>query len=240
MGMGSLASLPAGKGCFAQRRHAVWALVDQHPFAGPLLWILGLQFYIVQYAVIRAWHSPYSLKVNLISDLGNTVCGNFRGGYVCSPLHAWMNASLVILGVCNMLGALLFAHLFHRHKGSTIGFAAIALGEGGTLLSGLLPENVVPYHFIAAGVAFVLVNAGMVMLSLAGVASRAMRVYTVLSGGIGLVAISLYAIHVYAGLGPGGMERVAAYVPTTWFIVFGAYCLYKYAGRGSSSSEPAA
>ncbi len=56
---------------------------DRYPFVGPLIWMLSIQYYIIQVVVAMAWTSPYSLLRNTISDLGNTACGSYGGRFVC-------------------------------------------------------------------------------------------------------------------------------------------------------------
>ena len=40
---------------------------------------------------------------------------------------------------------------------------------------------------------------------------------------LALIALSLFASHMYLGLGAGTMERLAAYPETIWLIIFGTY-----------------
>jgi len=47
----------------------------------------------------------------------------------------------------------------------------------------------------------------------------AMRVVAPLA----LLALVLFATHIYLGIGAGATERIAAYPETIWLIVFGAY-----------------
>src|SRR5262249_42958112 len=60
---------------------------------GPVIWIFSAQFFVAQLAVQWSWTTPFSLKNNFISDLGNTACGFYPAGstmYVCSPWHMAM------------------------------------------------------------------------------------------------------------------------------------------------------
>ena len=58
---------------YPARRIAVFT--DKYPLLGPLVWVLSVQYFLVQLIVAAAWHPPYSWAHNLISDLGNTACG---------------------------------------------------------------------------------------------------------------------------------------------------------------------
>jgi len=75
--------------------------------AGALCWLSSAQFFIAQVWVALAWTTPFSLRLNFISDLGNTGCGLYGSEthmYVCSPRHALMNASFVLLGLTILVG----------------------------------------------------------------------------------------------------------------------------------------
>jgi len=71
--------------------------------AGLVVWILALQFFVVQGIVQAAWSTPFSLAHNMISDLARETCGPlYRAPGIevaCSPWHALMNASMVTNGV---------------------------------------------------------------------------------------------------------------------------------------------
>src|SRR4051794_14748904 len=69
--------------------------VDRYALVGPIVWQLSVQYFLVQVVVASAWKSSYSWRLNAISDLGATSCGQFDGRYMCSPLHALMNTSFI-------------------------------------------------------------------------------------------------------------------------------------------------
>ena len=100
---------------------------DRYPLVGPIFWMLSVQYYVTQAVVAAAWPVSYSWAHNTISDLGNTVCGPYGGRYVCSPEHAWMNASFVVLGATMIGGSSLIYHEFRKTPGSAIGFSFMAL-----------------------------------------------------------------------------------------------------------------
>src|SRR5689334_5467880 len=77
--------------------------------AGSIICILAVQFFIAQAVAQFAWTTPFSLMTNFISDLGNTACSPdpASGPYVCSPWHALMNGSFILLGVTILCGGLL-------------------------------------------------------------------------------------------------------------------------------------
>jgi hypothetical membrane protein len=197
--------------------------------AGPVLYVAGAaQYFVIQAIVALRYTGTYSLTRDTISDLGNTACGTFNDRYVCSPAHALMNLSFIALGVTMIAGTLLIHPLLDFRPGTTIGLSMFATAGGGVVLVGVFPENTVPaLHGIGAALAFLLGNIGLVVLGPSLPAPRAIRLYTVLSGGIALVALVFYAGSHHLGLGEGGIERVVAYPQTLWQLVFGLSLLLR-------------
>lgn len=197
---------------------------DRYPFVGPIIWILSIQYYLIQIAVARAWTVPYSLAQNTISDLGNTACGDYAGRFVCSPLHSSMNASFITLGITMMTGSPLIYQEFKKTKASLTGFSLMALAGLGTLFVGLFPENTIStLHALGAFLPFFVGNIGIIILGLTLDIPKTLRLYTLFSGLIALVALGFFIAHFYLGIGIGGMERLTAYPQTMWLIVFGVY-----------------
>lgn len=197
---------------------------DKYPFFGPAIWILSVQYYIIQIVVAKAWSVPYSLTHNTISDLGNTVCGMYAGRFVCSPLHGWMNASFLLLGSTMAVGALLTYQEFRESQLSLTGFSFMAIAGLGTVMVGIFPENTITaLHVLSAALPFFIGNVGLVILGLALDVPKILRYYTLFSGVISLIALGFFVSHHYLGLGIGGMERITAYPQTMWLIVFGIY-----------------
>jgi hypothetical membrane protein len=199
---------------------------DKHPLLGPSIWILSVEYFIIQFLVAAAWHHPsYNWSLNTISDLGNTICGLAGGREVCSPYHSLMNASFICLGILMASGSLLIYQEFRERLTTLVGFSLMALAGFGTLLVGLFPENTVAtLHSLGASLPFAIGNLCLIILSLSiPNLSRIVRIYTFLSGFLPIVALILFLSHSYAGLGIGGMERIVAYPQTIWLIFFGLY-----------------
>ena len=195
---------------------------------GAVIWMLAIQFFIAQILVQSAWTTPFSLMTNYISDLGNTTCGPYpvdSSRYVCSPWHAWMNASFILLGVIILVGAALIHRAFPSGRTRTAGLVLLALAGPGEILVGLFPENVnITPHSIGAAAHFVSGNLGIVVLGIAIAATRRqtpLAVYSIILGSVGLLATALFVSGHYLGLGIGGMERIAAYPLPLWLIVVG-------------------
>jgi hypothetical membrane protein len=200
-------------------------------YLGACLWVLSLQYYITQVVVAASWSKDhgYNWANNTISDLGNTRCGVYGSRLVCSPLHTYMNISFIVLGITMAVGAYLLRKLLKGSSLCKFGLSFMALAGVGTVLVGLFPENTISeLHIIGAALPFTLGNLAMIMV---GFALKPMpiilRVYSILSGLIALVALVLFMEDVYLGIGIGGMERFVGYPQSIWMIVFGSYLLVK-------------
>jgi hypothetical membrane protein len=209
-------STPSGSGT----RRAVWL--------GAIVWILAVQFFVAQVVVQLAWVTPFSLTQNFISDLGNTTCGPYpldSSMYVCSPWHAWMNLSFVLLGLIILVGAALVRTAFPPGPFRAAGLMLLALAGAGIIAVGLFPEDVnIMYHRLGAAAHFILGNLGMVALGISLRQARlrpVLAVYSIVSGVVGLLATALFVSDHYLGMGIGGMERLAAYPLPLWLIAGG-------------------
>jgi len=203
---------------------AIKTFTDRFPFVGPAFWMVSIQYYIVQVLVGLAWTTHYSWFTNTISDLGNTICGSYGDRFVCSPLHSVMNASFITLGTTMIVGGVLIYQEFKPSNGSLTGFSFMIIAGIGTLLVGLFPENSVSaLHQLGAFLPFLVGNIGMIILGSVLDIPKVLRYYSIISGSISLAALVFFVLHIYLGLGIGGMERIVAYPQTVWLIVFGIY-----------------
>lgn len=197
---------------------------------GAILWVLNVQYFIVQIIVALSWSKiGYSWANNTISDLANTECGLYGNRLVCSPMHTLMNISYIIVGVTIISGALLSQKEFSSKFIVRLGFGCMALAGAGAILIGLFPENSISsLHITGAALSFVLGNLGMLILGVKLKSlPKALRLYTILSGVVGLLALLFFMKEIYGSIGIGGMERFVAYPQTIWMIVFGGYLLLK-------------
>jgi hypothetical membrane protein len=195
---------------------------------GATFWILAIQFFVVQVIVASAWARPYSLSNSVISDLGNTGCGPYPAGstnIVCSPWHALMNLSFVVLGVTMSGGAMLTARFFAPGWRRTTAIALFLIGGAGVTLVGLYPENEsrllhaagAAANFVGASVALILYGAGIQKER----ARPLLKTFSIVAGMTGLAATGLLVADHDLGLGDGGIERFAAYPVSIWQIVAG-------------------
>ena len=201
--------------------------------------VLGTaQFFVFHLVVQLAWPEPYSWAHNNISDLGAVGCGPWDGDgrYVCSPLHAWMNASFVLQGALLLAGLALAAPLRH---GATTGTARafLFLAGLGFVLAGLAPADANEgLHVLAAFAVLFCSNIGLLYAEGPGRAegTRAVRAYSLTLGTVGFVATALFMGEVYLVFGMGGMERLAVFPLQAWAALVGVRSL-----RASAKGDPA-
>jgi hypothetical membrane protein len=214
--------------------------------AGGTLWILAtLQYAVIQVVVAAAWHHPpYSWLSNYISDLGNTACGKFTvphgtPAYVCSPLHATMNASFIATGILTIAGAVLLRRLWPQGRLATAALVLWVITGLGKIAVGLVPENTnISLHLLAAfnipvGCAAILLLSWSVRAT-----SRAVSIAGIILGAVGLAGTALSTAGqfggsaLYLGLGAGGMERVADYPGSLWVLMIGILAVATATARG--------
>lgn len=194
---------------------------------GSILWIICIQYFVVQFIAAAAYVGQFSWTQNTISDLGNTACAVYGGRYVCSPQYALMNASFILLGITQLLGALLL-YSVNKSVQNLLGYGCLVMAGVGTIIVGLYPENVIgPMHALGAALPFVLGNIAMIVLANKSKFPTWLKYYSILGGSIGLVALVLFMTKNFLGIGLGGMERVVAYPQTFWMIVVGMYYLIR-------------
>lgn len=208
-------------------------LVHRAVHHAAVVWLVAVVQFVVAMAVVAwRWTTPYSLSRNVISDLGNTQCGNWPNAtshYVCSPWHLAFNASVILLGLLTILGVLLIRTAFPPRSSRTVGLGLLAISGIGAVGVGLFPENVhLGVHTLFALVAFAAANVGLIVLGFAMFRDTrwdGYRAYSMLSGLVGVVALLLYATKAYAGLGAGGMERLIVAPLFLWMAVVSIHLL---------------
>lgn len=206
---------------------------------GAALWVVGaLQFLVTHLIVQAVWNTPYRWSANNISDLGNVQCGAWGDPprFVCSPLHALMNASFATQGAALILGVLLLWSGWRSTRASRVGRVLLLLGGAGWTLAGLFPadvnENV---HVLGAALIFVLGNLGLLLSGPAfDTGGPTLRVLGALLGAAGLVAMILFFRGESLGLGMGGMERVAVFPLQLWTLLAGGTVLIVPLGRAQA------
>jgi hypothetical membrane protein len=212
---------------------------------GGVIWAAAtLQYAIVQIVVASGWHHPsYSWANNYISDLGNTACGRFTvphgtPAYVCSPMHAAMNASFIITGILTIAGAILLRRLWPQGRLAAAALVLWVITGLGKIGVGLVPENTnINLHLLAA----FNIPVGCVAILLLSLSihqtSRAVSVTGIVLAIVGLIGTALSTAaefagsSLYLGLGVGGMERVADYPGSLWVLMIGIIALLSASAR---------
>ena len=70
-------------------------------------------------------------------------------------------------------------------------------------------------------------NAALIVIATAPMLPIVLRVYSLLSGTLAILALVGYSSGHYLGLGEGGIERVVAYPQTVWLIEIGLFLLVR-------------
>jgi hypothetical membrane protein len=206
-------------------------------------WIIAtLQFGVAQAIVATAWNPPYNWLTNYISDLGNTACGQFAvphgtPAYVCSPLHAVMNASFMLAGALTIAGAVLLRRIWPPRLLTSVALVLWVSSGLGKIVVGLYPENTnVELHLIGAlnvpvgSIAILLLS-----LALLG-ANRRLGIVGILLAALGLlgtvlsIAGQIAGPALYFGLGVGGMERVSDYPGSLAMLLLGLVAVLSLTG----------
>lgn len=201
---------------------------------GAWAWILGTaQFFVAHLVVQFAWAEPYSWAHNNISDLGAVGCGPWDGNgrYVCSPLHAWMNASFVLQGTLLVAGLVLIG-LLRRGLLTRTSLVFVFLAGLGWILAGLAPADLDEgLHVLAAMVVFFCGNVGLIFAEslVRADGMRTIRTYSRTLGTVGLIATALFLGQQYIVFGMGGMERLAVSPLQVWAVLTGIYVLRTFA-----------
>lgn len=207
------------------------AVVSLPVVLGAASWALSIVFFVVQAIAQAAFARPYDIATNLISDLGNTACGPV----ICSPLHAVMNVTFIVVGGLHWLGAIATQAAWPRRPVSSVGRALVAFAGVGLILAGAAPENVQgAVHARGALLGPISLNLAMIVLGLSIMGAwRPLGIAALIAGVIGLVGFGLFLT---AAIPPGLAERLADYPGAVMVVVFGIFLLVSSArGRPSNS-----
>jgi hypothetical membrane protein len=202
--------------------------------AGGLVFILvTVQYAIAQLIAASAWQPAYSWSKNVISDLGNTACGQFavphaNASYVCSPDHVLMNGSFVLSGALTLIGTILLWRVWPSRRMTRIALILWLVAGVLKVVVGLVPENTnLSLHLLGA-VNIPVESVAILLLSIAIAGGhRGLSRFGVAIGIVGLAGAAFTTAAQYAGsalnlgLGNGGMERVAGYPGSLWMLVIG-------------------
>lgn len=186
------------------------------PVVGAASWLLTLPYFAVE-AVVAAAAGPYHPWPDTVSKLGVTSCTDA----FCSPLHGWLNASFMALGLLTATGMLLLRRDWPPTGTATAGVVLVVVASASTVATGLFPVDAgTAAHAVASLPQFPLQNVGIVLLGVAEWRVRRGRaVLSLLCGGVGLAGLVLFVAATPLGIGLGGMERLSAYPLSVWTTV---------------------
>jgi hypothetical membrane protein len=140
-----------------------------------------------------------------------------------------MNASFVVVGITMAAGAILTRRVFRAGWHRTVAVALFVAAGAGVVLVGVYPENESrTAHEVGAGINFIGGNLAMVLFGIAAPPTPPRRAFgwcSVATGLVGLAATVLLVSRHDLGLGPGGIERVAAYTTSLWQVGAGMILL---------------
>jgi hypothetical membrane protein len=213
---------------------------DAHPSLGPAIFTAATLFFLIQIIVAWVFTPSYSLVSNSISDLGESSCGGYGSPPMCSPRWWLMDyAGFLLLGLVMVIGSALLYHEFtervpRERRAAMVGFGLTALGGLGSILVGFFPENENrTMHIVGAFLAIAIGNIAILVLGTVLTLPESMRRSMLMFSSLALAALLCFASHKYFGIGPGTMERLAAYPVTIWLIAFGLY-IWRFHPKGTN------
>lgn len=187
---------------------------QSYRIAGLAFFVLAAQFMVV-IMLAAAMVPGYDVNTAAISDLG-----------VFPETALLFNASLVLVGLLNLLGG----WAFYRVHGSRALLGAFVVASLGAAGAGLFTLGAAPgIHGLFALLAFLFFNLQAIG---SGLRSRgAMRALSVVLGVLGLAFVVVMAVGdagnaaVFGPIGHGGAERMIVYPPMLWLLAFGGFLL---------------
>ena len=184
--------------------------------AGTAFFIGGVQ-YSVAFVLAEVLYPGYNVSSNYISDLGAT-CRE-ASCQVYQPSATIIDASLITFGLLILLGS----YEMTRLNAPRLLVALVVIAGVGGVLNGAFSETAMNAHLVASLVFNV--SAALAAVAAYRIENAPLRYFSVAMGIATLAAIALLAMNSYLGLGPGGMERMAAYPILLWTIGFGGYLM---------------
>jgi hypothetical membrane protein len=181
--------------------------------AGLFFFVLAAQFMLV--IMLAASIAPgYDFNGAAISDLG-----------VIASTALLFNASLVVVGVLNVLGGFLY-YRSHRRGWVLVLFVVASIGAVGTAA---FPLDRGEVHSLFALVSFLFFNVE--AIAVGALVGGAMKLISVLAGALGLVFVVLLVIGdggnaaAFGAIGYGGTERMIVYPAMLWMLALGGHLM---------------
>jgi len=189
--------------------------MNNRGLAGAFMFVGGVQF-VIGMLLAEILYPGYSVSGNYISDLGATcreTCITFQ------PSAFIFNTSSMILGILILLSSYCIWHEFQNYLVTIF----IGLSGFGAFGVGLFPETAGNLHLLVSLIAFLF--AALSAIAASKLVKSPFNYFSVFLGIASLVALVLFGLQFYSGLGAGGMERMIAYPVLLWAIGFGGYLM---------------
>lgn len=180
--------------------------INLQSLIGSLILIGGIQFAILLIAA-QALYAGYSVPNNYISDLGMGATGLL------------FNSSVALFGWLVIIAAYFSVKAFKDKLFS----ALLALAGSGAVITGWFTETFHFMHGFAAFLAFFF--APLTSFAATRLVKPPFAYFSVLLGLFTLVAMLLYSLGIFFGLGYGGIETLIVYPVTIWATSLGGYLL---------------
>jgi hypothetical membrane protein len=214
-----------------------------HVRLGGLLYVVSVVQFYVGFVVVALHYGPpgYDPLNDSISDLQAVHCGDLQGAYVCSPFHLVANASVIVLGLFLLLGTLLSRPTLPKHGSLLAGSGLLIIAAVGAIGNGFTPEDVTATgDALTALVAFLGANLGLIQIGrmMSGDPRwRGFRLYSMISGIVGLLALVLYLGDIVGVNGSGLIEWIIVVPVTIWMLVAGIRITYVSSPAEAHSSS---
>lgn len=171
--------------------------------------LAGAGQFLLSTTIAQSLYPAYNIRDQAVSELG------------VGPVALFWNASLFILGIAVISGAYLAYRSLGRRLTAGLAFA-LGIGSIGASLFPL--DSAIGLHGLFALIAFA--GGGLFALtSYRVVASRWMKLFSIVFGLYSLSALVLHTSEINLGLGGGGMERMIIFPIMVWLAAFSGYLL---------------
>lgn len=167
--------------------------------AGYLI-LVGVAQFLLFMIVAEAIYPGYSISHNYISDLG------------VGSTAIIFNASIILMGALVLISSIILGRSY---------FIIAIIGLFSALV-GVFPETTGFPHSISALITFLFGGIAAIYYAV-----REKFYVWIILGVISLIALVLYVMKIYGGIGYGGMERMIVYPELIWGLSFASYLIKK-------------
>ena len=186
---------------------ALSAIADKKKFSGAVLFFGAMQF-LLFVSIAEFVATNFTVSGNTISHLGID-----NAPYI-------FNTTIIILGLSEII-----AGYFLRENFSKLFSIFLMIGGIGAMGVGIFNEDFGKIHLLFALLAFVFSSLGTYVIFFKKRKDPMTAMWAIL-GTVALIALILYILSIYLGLGRGGMERMIMYPNIIWAFGFSASLYY--------------